>query len=483
MSDLFSRLCDFPAAVADKPALLMLDGRTVSFAEFTRTVIAFAGHAAQACIRPGDRIAIEIPNKMIRFCLILALLRIGAIAVPGATADDLRKAGIALAGVIIQRADDRATPRHIAFNQTWFVPLQAEPAGASSDASDPAKPCLLISSSGSTGAKKFMEMTINMVEQRLTHDRTGYGDTHQNRLVSLGFGSFLGFRNALRTLQRGGLLVRPAASPAATIELIRMHHVNELIIAPLVVDELVKSMEEKPVALPALKSILTLGGPIAGHLARRASELFQAEVTNGYGSAEVGFIAATKGSEWFARDGASGTVMPWIKQLEIVDELGQPQPPDTEGEVRIKLDPQFMINGYLNPGDGEDEPIRQGWFYPGDLGTLSATRDLTITGRVRELMNLGGTKTSPTRIEDRLRNINGIEQLAAFGLRNPSGYDDVGLAVCRNPAVPLAAINEAIRQTLDRGMRFRLIEVEALPVTEMGKIDRMQLKAALEGRT
>lgn len=483
MSDLFSRLCDFPAAVADKPALLMMDGRTVSFAEFTRTVIAFAGHAAQAGIRPGDRIAIEIRNKMIRFCLIMALLRIGAVAVSGATADDLQKAGIALAGVITQRVDYRTTPRHIAFNHSWFVPLEPEPAGASSDAPDPVKPCLLVSSSGSTGAKKFMEMTVSMLEERLIHDRLGYGDTHHNRLVSLGFGSFLGFRNALRTLQQGGLLVRPAASPGATIELIRAHQVNELVIAPLVVDELVKSMEEKPVALPALKSILTLGAPIAGQLARRASELFQAEVTNGYGSTEAGFIAGTKGTEWFARDGASGTVMPWVERLEIVDELGQSQPPGTEGEVRIKLDPRFMIKGYLNVGDGKDEPIREGWFYPGDLGTLSATRDLTITGRVRELMNLGGTKISPTRIEERLRHIKGIEQVAAFGLRNPSGYDDVGLAVCRSPAAPLAAISEAISQALDRGMRFRLIEVQALPVTEMGKVDRMQLKAALEGQS
>src|SRR5690349_12359693 len=115
MSDLFSHLCDFPAAMADKPALLMMDGRTVSFAQFRRTVISFAGHAAQSGVGPDDRIVIDIPNKMIRLCLILALLRIGAVAVPGATADDLRKAGLALTGVITQRMDYRSAARHILF--------------------------------------------------------------------------------------------------------------------------------------------------------------------------------------------------------------------------------------------------------------------------------------------------------------------------------------------------------------------------------
>lgn len=481
MSDLFSRLCSFPSAIAGDPALLMIDGRTVSFAQLTQTVITFAGHAAQAGIGPGDRIAIEIPNGAIRLCLILALLRVGAIAVAGATADDFRKAGVALAGVITQRVDWRTTPRHIALSQTWFEPIEPEPRGASAQAPDPAEPRLLMSSSGSTGEKKFMDFTFAMLEQRLEWDRTVFGDERHNRLVTLGLGTDFGLRQALLTLQHGGLLVRAGASPAATMELIRTHRINELVTTPFMLNDLVKSTEATPVPVPELKSIITVGGPISGQLARRAADLFGAAVTNVYGSTETGLIAVAKGMDWFATEGASGTVMPWI-DLEIIDETGVAQPPGTMGEVRVRLDRRFSIGSYLNPGDSDDEPIRAGWFYPGDIGSLSATRELTIAGRARELINLGGTKISPAAIEDRLRQIRGIEQLAAVGLRNSAGYDDVGLAICRNPEVTLATIDEAIRMKLDRGTRIWIMEVEVLPLTETGKVDRMQLKAVLEGR-
>jgi long-chain acyl-CoA synthetase len=482
MSDarLFSQFCSFPDSYGDRPALVTIDGQVVRFARLTRTVISFAGHAAQSGIAAGDRIAIEVPNEAVRICLILALLRIGAVAATGATADELLKAGVALAGVITQRIGYRTEPRHIAFNQTWFEPIEPGPDGALDGESEPAKPCLVMSSSGSTGLKKFMESSFGMLEQRLKWDRAVFGNAPQNRLITLGFGTDFGLRQALRTLQQGHLLVRSGATPVGTIELMRTHEIKELVTTPLVLNDLVKTMEAGPVPLPQLDSIITVGGPIAGHLARRAGELLGATVTNVYGSTETGLIAVAKGTTWFATEGASGSVMPWI-DLEIVNESGEPQPAGTTGDVRVRLDRRFSVEAYLNAGSSEDEPIRDGWFYPGDLGALSETRELAITGRTRELINIGGTKISPTAIETRLRHIPGIEQLAAVGLRNPAGYDDVGIAIRRAPDIALATIDQSIRKALGRSTSIRLIEMETIPATETGKTDRMRLKEIFEG--
>ncbi len=482
MSDpgLFSPLYCFPQSFADKPALVTIDGQVVSFARLIRTIRSFAGHAAQSGIAAGDRIAIEVPNEAVRVCLILALLRIGAIAAPGATADELLKAGVPLAGVISQRIGYRTEPRHIAFNQTWFEPIDPEPPGASVKAPDSAQPCLVMSSSGSTGSKKFMEFSLDILAQRLEWDRVILGDRPQSRLVTLGAGTNLGLRQALRTLEQGRLLLRPGATPAATIDLMRGHEINELVTTPLVLNDLVKAMETRPAPLPQLESIITAGGPIAGHLAQRVGELFGVPVTNLYGSTENGLIAVAKGTAWFATEGASGSVMPWI-DLEIVDESGEPQPPGTIGDVRIRLDRRFSVAAYLNAGLSEDDPIRDGWFYPGDLGALSETRELTIAGRTRELVNIGGTKISLTAIEDRLRPIRGIEQLAAVGLCNRAGYDDVGIAIRRTPDIALATIDQAIRKNLGRSTFIRIIEMETLPATETGKVDRMRLKDIFEG--
>lgn len=472
-------LSNFPPAFADKPALVTIDGQVVDFARLARTIASFAGHAAQADIGPGDRIAIEVPNEAVRLCLIFALARIGAVAVAGAAADDLLEGGVPLAGVITQKIGYRQEPRIIPFNQTWFEPITPVPQGASSRPYDPATPCLVMSSSGSTGLKKFMEFSFVLLEQRLEWDRAVFGDVPKNRLITLGIGTDFGLRQALRTLQQGCLFMRPGSTPMATMELIRKHQIHELVTTPLMLNDLVNSMKGKSAAVPPLGSIITVGGPIAGHLAQRAGEMFGATVTNVYGSTETGLIAVAQGNAWFATEGASGPVMPWI-DLEIVDGVDKPQPAGTAGEVRVKLDQRFSVERYLNAESSDDEPIRNGWFYPGDLGTLSNSRELTIAGRTRELVNIGGTKLSPATIEDRLRSIRGIAQLAAVGLRNQAGYDDVGIALCRSPDTLLAAIEEAIKKRLGQSTFVRIIEMETLPATQSGKIDRMRLKELFE---
>ncbi len=471
----FSALYTFPESFADKPALVTIDGQVVSFERLARTVRSFAGHAAQSGIAAGDRISIEVPNEAVRICLILAMLRIGAVAASGATADEFLSAGVALAGVITQEVGYRTRPRHIAFNQTWFEPIEPEPQGASAKAPDPARPCLVMSSSGSTGSKKFMEFSLKVLAQRLEWDRVTLGDRPQNRLVTLGAGTNFGLREVFRTLEQGCLLLRPGATPPATLELMRNHEINELVTTPITLNDLVNAMEAKRIPLPQLESIITGGGPIAGQLGQRASEVFGVPVTNLYGSTETGLIAATQGSAWFSTEGASGGVMPWI-DLQIVDESGKPQPPGNVGEVRIRLDRRFSVAGYLNQSPSEAETIRGGWFYPGDLGTLSASGELTLAGRTRELVNLGGNKISPSAIEDKLRSIRGIEHLAAVALRNRGGYDDVGLALRVSPDTALATIEESIRRRLGRSVTIRIIEMDALPTTEMGKIDRIRLK-------
>jgi acyl-coenzyme A synthetase/AMP-(fatty) acid ligase len=319
-----------------------------------------------------------------------------------------------------------------------------------------------------------------MLEQRLEWDRAIFGERTQNRLITLGFGTDFGLRQALRTLRQGCLLVRSGASPAATIELMRGHLIGELVTTPLILNDLVKSIANQPVPLPQLDSIITVGGPIAGRLARRAGELFGATVTNVYGSTETGLIAVAKGSAWFATDGASGSVVPWI-DLEVVDGSGTPQPPGTTGDVRVRLDRRFSVEAYLDAGPSQDDAIRDGWFYPGDLGALSESRELTIAGRTRELINIGGTKIAPTAIEEQLRSIRGIEQLATVGLRNKAGYDDVGIALRRSPDVTLVTIDAAIRKRLGKSTTIRLIEMETLPATETGKIDRIRLREIFEG--
>jgi len=450
------------------PAIVTVDDQVLSYAKLAQTVASFASHGRQADIGPADRVAIDIANEAVRLCLIFALSRIGAVAVPGGASGEIQ-----LSAVITNRLEYSQAPRTIAFHQDWFTPPETHP---DSVAVHNGVPCLLLASSGSTGRKKFMEFSLDMLQRRLDWDDEILPGRDANRLLSLSVATDFGFRNALRTLRNGGLLVGPASSPRATIERLGVHEVGELITTPYILVDLVTAMRRRPQPLPKLHSIITVGGPIAGACAAEASHLFNSNVTNVYGSTETGIAAIALGKGWFAKPGASGRVMPWI-ELEIIGENDKPLPPDREGEVRVKIDPTFTVRSYINESSADEQPIRDGWFYPGDLGHLSDEGELTITGRVSELINTGGNKISPSLIEERLSPIRGIVKVAAVGIRNPLGFDSIGIAICRKPDVPASDIRKEINRRLNFACDTLIAEVEHLPLNDSGKIDRAQLRA------
>ncbi|MBC8038907.1 MAG: AMP-binding protein, partial [Rhizobiales bacterium] len=286
--DLFALVEPVIARVPNAPAIVTIDGQILSYDKLGQTIAAFADHARHAGIGSTDRVAIDIANEAIRLCLIFALSRIGAVAVPSGTPEEILGAGIELSAIISNRLEYRASPRTVAFHQGWFVPVEIA-VGAGAIQKD--TPCLLMASSGSTGQKKFMEFHLGMLQQRLDWDDGILLHPSANRLLTLSIATDFGFRNALRTLRHGGLLVGPAGSPQATIGRLDEYGIGQLVTTPSILVDLVEMIRLNPRPLPKLESIITVGGPIAGAYAAEAARLFNSTVTNVYGSTETGIVS------------------------------------------------------------------------------------------------------------------------------------------------------------------------------------------------
>ena len=65
------------------------------------------------------------------------------------------------------------------------------------------------------------------------------------------------------------------------------------------------------------------------------------------------------------------------------------------GEVRYKT--PLLVTGYIGDDDATRTFFRNGWFHPGDTGYLNSKKQLFITGRVNDLMNIGGTKLNAAK--------------------------------------------------------------------------------------
>ena len=112
--------------------------------------------------------------------------------------------------------------------------------------------------------------------------------------------------------------------------------------------------------------------------------------------------------------------------VQIVDEAGSPVPLGQEGQIRIKN--KYMADGYLNEPKKTQHHFRSGWFYPGDLGYFTNDKLLRVTGRLGEIINVGGQKVALSDIEAFFEGIAGVDVVCCF--RNPEAGVEAEIAAC-----------------------------------------------------
>ena len=167
-----------------------------------------------------------------------------------------------------------------------------------------------------------------------------------------------------------------------------------------------------------------------------------------------------------------GEVLPGF-ELQVVDDAGTPVAPGTPGTVRYRS--PGMVSGYLE--DGTVVPFPGGWFSPGDTGALHGSA-LVLAGRTAELINIGGTKVDPVRIDEFAAGLAGIRDAAAFAIELRPGIQVLGLAVVAAPSVDLSSIDQAITDRFGPSHRAKLWRVSEIPRNRMGKAERSALASA-----
>lgn len=94
--------------------------------------------------------------------------------------------------------------------------------------------------------------------------------------------------------------------------------------------------------------------------------------------------------------GSAGRATPG-NEIRVVDEAGSPLPAGEEGELQIRGASVFP--GYYNNAEANESSFDGDWFRTGDLATMDADGYLTITGRIKDIINRGGVKFNPADIE------------------------------------------------------------------------------------
>ena len=166
----------------------------------------------------------------------------------------------------------------------------------------------------------------------------------------------------------------------------------------------------------------SLPAPVMGEL----EATFDAPVIESYGMTEASHqMTSNPMPPAERRPGGVGVAAG--PQVAIMGEAGSLQAPGTEGEVVIRG--PNVTQGYENNPEANVAAFSNGWFRTGDQGVIDGAGYLTLTGRLKEIINRGGEKIAPREVDDVLMAHPAVAQAVAFAVPHQKLGEDVAAVI------------------------------------------------------
>jgi long-chain acyl-CoA synthetase len=482
----------------DAPAIVF-EGRTLSYRELDERA-SRAAHALEAMgIRPGDRVALFLPNVPEFAVVYLAAMKTGAVAVSlnallkteearyvledsGARVlfttaalfqpvASLRELVAVLQHVVLCEGE---APGETLTLDALSEGLPAEYRAREMERDDPAA---ILYTSGTTGKQKGATLSHGNVvsNSHATRHCVGSrpGDRHALFLPLFHcFGQNFVLNAALAS--GGTVLLHRRFDPDATPAALREGGMTHLYAVPTIYIYLLNE-GIAPADLPTLRYSFSAAATMPAEVAKRWQELFGMPVFEGYGLTETSPFAAYN-HEFAHRPGSIGTPVENV-EMRVVG------PDDAEvadgewGEICIR-GPNVML-GYHGRPEETAEALRGGWFHSGDVGYHDADGYFYLVDRVKDMINAAGFKVWPREVEEVLYAHPAVRECAVVGLPDPVKGETVAAFVvlrpgeaCTEEDVAAYCRERMAAYKVPREVRL----VEAVPKSPTGKILKRVLR-------
>ncbi|WP_419859292.1 acyl--CoA ligase [Candidatus Palauibacter irciniicola] len=168
-------------------------------------------------------------------------------------------------------------------------------------------------------------------------------------------------------------------------------------------------------------------------------------------------------------------------EVSVMDESGpQLLPAGDIGEIVIRG--PNVSDGYENNPEANAEAFTNGWFRTGDQGVMDDEGYVTITGRLKEIINRGGEKISPREIDEAILDHPAVRQVVAFAMPHPKlGEEIAAAAVLRHgmEATPRELQAFAAERLADFKVPRKILLMDDIPKGPTGKIQRIGMAEKL----
>jgi long-chain acyl-CoA synthetase len=459
----FASLLESAARHSPGKSALLWDGGSLAWEELERRAGGFARSLGERGVKPGDRIALLIPN---RWSFVVALwggFKVGATVVPlnPLLAPEERSRVLAHLGpkLVVDAVGDEEAG--------WpGVPVVDSPA-------------LILYTSGSTGQPKgaVLSHAALAFSSRSWAEPVMALGREDRVLAALPFSHSYGLNGALLAPLWAGacVVLLERFSPEDVLAAIARHRVT---VFPGVATMFRRLLDSPALASADLSSLgLALSGaaPCPWELAQEWRARTGVRILRGYGMTELFRPISYLAGDATDVPDSIGRPVPGV-EVRAVDEDGRPVPAGEVGELWIKS--PAALDGYLDAPEETRAVIDGGWFKTGDLVSIARDGFVRIAGRKRELILRGGYSVFPAEVETALLTHPAVAEAAVIGVAHAELGEDV-VAFATLHAGQSARPEQLIAHCKERLAAYkyprRVVIVDQLPKGPTGKILKSRL--------
>ena len=483
-------------APSNKTSVIIPGGPNINYQDFRDEVEKIAGLLAGYGVNKGATVSIVLENSLDFMVDFLAVTRAGAIAAPlnpAYTVDEFKffmedadaKLVIVSAGATaaIEAANNLSIPFLISsVNSDGKVALSHEDNNLSKSI-NPENPspddiALFLHTSGTTSRPKGVPLTHSNLMTSLNNIVKTYGlSENDTALVVMPLFHVHGLIGvALSSLNSAGTIVIPPRFSASNFwQNQALTKATWYSAVPTIHQILLMRADDDNAPTKSFRFIRSCSASLAPSVFSDLESRFGAPVLEAYGMTEASHQMSSNLLPPGSR--APGTVgVGTGVEIAIMNEHGTLLDVGERGEVVIKG--KNVTHGYHNNPEANAEAFTNGWFRTGDQGILSGGSVLTLTGRLKELINRGGEKISPLEVDAALIKHPAIAEAVCFGVEDVKYGEIVQAAVVLSGESSESELQAFCSEQLaDFKVPDRIYIVQELPRTATGKIQRRHVAA------
>jgi long-chain acyl-CoA synthetase len=417
----------------DDSVALIWQGRPTSYGELRRRVAGLRGGLASLGVGEGDRVALLLSNKPAFVETYLAVVGLGAVAVPLNATDPAAVFAeeVATVGASVVVVGRVAQAAWAAVDRAVVPSVRHEPVPVAD--LEPGHLAVLLFTSGTAGAPKaamlsHRNLLSNLSQGELSPDRFRRDDVVYGILP---LNHIFGLNVVLaQTLAKGGSIVLVQRfDPATALDTIRDRKVTIIPGAPPMWTAWA-AMPADPTVFASVRLALTGAAKMPEDAMADLRRKFGLVLREGYGLTEAAPVVTTStGIE--PRPGSVGKVLDGV-ELRLVGPDGDDVLDGDSGEIWVR-GPNVFLGYWNDPAATARVLTADGWLKTGDVATVDAEGYLYLVDRAKDLIIVSGFNVYPAEVEAALGDHPAVEEAAVIGVPHPHTGEAVKAYVVLRP--------------------------------------------------